>query len=378
MADQRVFRIAAPEGAGSFHSWSKNGESLLFRRSSYEWKSLLRIGSTSGGPTFELARGVDLWPYQQTWSSGSDKIITHRANDSKLLMIPLWGGDPLPVELGTATAEKVKPLAFSPDRKRLAYAVDREGETEDLYTIPVTPDQSATAGPPALVFKDWDRRQVFTQMSWSPDGTRIALIHKGDLWLTSAAEDKRVQLTRTPEIESGPKWSPGGDKIAFNAEVKEGDTRLMVISASGGEATTLTAPGERHCWALDGKAVTVVSGKKFLNIPLDAGKPKEILDLGGKGFTDRFWNLTYLPDGNRIAFMAEPEKGRGTSTLICVASVKTGEIVELASDDKGWKDGFFLSPDGKWVSYYTDEFVKTRPASTFWEVRLEDLVKEKK
>ncbi len=215
-------------------------------------------------------------------------------------------------------------------------------------------------------------------MSWSPDGTRIALIHKGDIWLTAATEEKRVQLTRTPEIEGGPKWSPRGDRILFNAEIKEGDTRLKVISASGGDAMTLTNPSERHCWSPDGKSATVISGKKILSIPLDGGKPREILDLGGKGFTERCWDLKWLPDGKRLAFMAEPENARGNSSLICIASIETGEITELAGDDKGWKDGFFVSPDGKWISYYTDDFIKTRPTSTLWEVKVEDLVKEKK
>lgn len=35
-----------------------------------------------------------------------------------------------------------------------------------------------------------------------------------------------------------------------------------------------------------------------------------------------------------------------------------------------------LSPDGKWISYYTEDFVKTRPFSTRWEVKLADLIKE--
>lgn len=378
LADQRIFRIAPPDGVGTFHYWSKDGEKMLFCRSSYEWKSLLRIGSTSGGPTFQLARGVDLWPYQQTWTAAGDKIITHRANDSQLVMIPLSGGDPIPIELGAASKEEAKPLVFSPDLKRVAFAVQRENENEDLYTVPVAMEVPATAGPPELVFSDWDRRQVLTQMSWSPDGQKIALIHQGDLWLTSASAEKRVQLTKTPEIEGGPKWSPLGDKILFNAEIKEGDTRLKVISASGGEAATLLNPSERHCWFPDGKAVTVISGKKILSIPLDGGKPKAILDLGGKGFTDRFWGLDWLPDGKHLAFMAEPEKKRGATSLVCIASIETGEVIELAGDDAGWKDGFFVSPDGKWVSYYTDDFVKTRPASTLWEVKVGDLIKEKK
>jgi len=378
LTDERTFDIIPPEGVGRFHSWSPDGEKLRFCRSSYDWKSLLRVASTSGGPTFQLARGVDLWPYQQYWMPAGTAIITHRADDSKLVTIPLSGGEPVPFEPNIASEAKFKALAFSPDLKRLAYAISRENDLEDLYTVPVSHEGPGTTGLPVLVFKDWDRRQVLTQMSWSPDGRTIALVHKGDLWLTSALAEKPVQLTKSPEMEGGPKWSPRGDRILFNAEIKEGDTRLKVISASGGDATILWNPAERHCWAPDGKAVTIVSNNKMLNIPIDGGKPRQILDLGGRRFTDRYWGLAWLPDGQRLAFAAEPDKARGESSLICVASVETGAITELTGDDKGWKDGFFLSPDGKWVSYYTDDFVKTRPFSTIWEVKVADLVKEKK
>jgi Tol biopolymer transport system component len=380
MADGRIFRIAPPEGVGKFLGWSGKGETALFARSSYEWKSLLRVGSTAGGPSFQLARGVDLWPYIQFWTAGCDRLIVPRAGDLRFLGIPLSGGEPTAHDLGPATEDKARPLLLSPGLDRLAFVVDRGNDIEDLYTIPVSPDELRPTGSPALVFRDWDRRQVLIQMSWSPDGTRIALIHQGDVWMTSATEEKRVQLTKTPEIEGAPRWSPQGDKIVFNAQIKEGDARLKVISASGGEATILTTPSEHNfCWSPDGKTVTVASNnKKLLHVQLDGSKPREILDLSGKGFTERFWGLTWLPDGKRIAFIAEPEAARGTSSLICVASVKTGEIVELMSDDKSWKDDLFVSPDGKWISYYTDQFIKTRPTSTFWEVQVADLVKEKK
>lgn len=381
MADGRIFRIAPPEGVGKFLGWSMRGEVAVFTRSSYEWKSLLRVGSTAGGPSFQLARGVDLWPYLQYWTANGDQLIVPRAGDLRFLAIPLSGGDPVALDLGPATAEKAKPLLLSPGRDRLAFVIDRGNDIEDLFTIPVSPEDLRPTGTPVLIFKDWDRRQVLIQLSWSPDGARIALIHKGDLWLTQADEENPVQLTATPEVEANPLWSPHGDKILFSSAISAGESRLQVISASGGEALSLldrSPRHSRHCWSPDGKSVTIPSDEKLLGLPLDGGKPKVILDLGGRDYSGRLWELTWLPDGKRIAFLAEPESARGTSTLICVASVKTGEIIELMSDDKSWKDGFFVSPDGKWISYYTDEFIKMRPSSTLWEVRVADLVGEKK
>jgi Tol biopolymer transport system component len=378
MADERTFPIAPPEDVGKFFSWSKDGEKMLFCRSSYEWRSSLRIGSTSGGPSFHLARNSELWPYRQFWTADSDKIITLRAGDSQFVMIPLSGGEPIPLELNVTSKEKAKPLLLSPDQKYLLFSNGLENGNENLYTVPVSLEEPGTTGPPVMVFKDWDRRQVFVQSSWSPDGREIALIHKGDLWMTSSKEEKPVRLTMDSTITGNPRWSPRGDKIGFNSEIKEGDIRLKVIAASGGEPTTLLNRFETWCWAPDGKSLTVISDKKMSNIPLDGGKPKEILNLEGKGFTGRFWELTWLPDGKHVAFVGEQEKDKGNLSQIYFASTKTGEITELAADDKSWKDGLYLSPDGKWVSYYTDEFIKTRPTSSIWEVKVEDLIKGKK
>jgi Tol biopolymer transport system component len=232
-----------------------------------------------------------------------------------------------------------------------------------------------------MVFKDWDRRQVLSQSSWSPDGKKIALIHKGELWVTSSKEVNPIQLTMTSTTGGDPLWSPKGDKIGFVSVIKDNDRKLMTISASGGEPAaplSLLKTFETWCWSPDGKSLTVISENKMSNIPLDEGKPREILDLKGQGFTGRFWDLTWLPDGKQIAFIGEQEKDKGDSSRIYTVSTKTGEIAELAADDKSWKDGLFLSPDGKWVSYYTDEFIKTRPTSSIWEVKVEDLIKEKK
>jgi hypothetical protein len=54
----------------------------------------------------------------------------------------------------------------------------------------------------------------------------------------------------------------------------------------------------------------------------------------------------------------------------------TGEVIELAADDESWKDIIFLSPDGKWISYSTDGFVKMRPQATIWEVEVAELLRE--
>jgi Tol biopolymer transport system component len=374
LADKRVFAIDSLDDVGRFFSWSRDGEKMLFYRPSYDWRSTLRIASIFGGPSFQLARNSELWPYRQFWTDDSDRIVTLKAGDSQFVIVPLSGGEPIPIKVNVMGDNNLKPLSLSPDRTRLLCSIDLANEHENLYTVPISLKEASVTGPPVLIFRDWDRRQTSLQASWSPDGRNIALRHAGDIWVTSSLEEKPVQITKTSGKAGGsPQWSPRGDKIAFASSA-----RLMVVSVSGGEPTTLLNRFETWCWAPDGKSLTVISDKKMSVIPLDGGKAREILDFEGKGFTGRFWEISWLPDGKHVAFVGEQEKGKGAQTQICLASIETGEITELAADDKSWKDGLFLSPDGKWVSYYTDEFIKTRPRGTIWEVKVEDLIKEKK
>ncbi|UCE40568.1 MAG: PD40 domain-containing protein, partial [Candidatus Aminicenantes bacterium] len=76
-ADGRMFDINTPAGwFRAFFSWSPDGKKMLFYHSSYEYSCVLRVVSTSGGPSFELGRELKLWPYVHHWSPDSKMIIT--------------------------------------------------------------------------------------------------------------------------------------------------------------------------------------------------------------------------------------------------------------------------------------------------------------
>lgn len=109
--------------------------------------------------------------------------------------------------------------------------------------------------------------------------------------------------------------------------------------------------------------------------PIDGGKARKILDLKEQGLVDGAFGLSWLPDG-KLVFVSKNE-GKGP-TRIFKAPAKGGKVVELASDDADWKNGTFPSPDGKWISYYTEGTVKTRPEGSIWEVNVEALLKSGK
>ena len=414
LADERVFDFdigRPPDGVGGFFSWSPDGKKMLSYSSSYDWGSPLNVVSVSGGPSFELGSQLPLstlWAYTCGWSPDSKMIVAHGTTEDRnsvLWIIPLAGGDPFPLELDVSVPGKpdVGPLDFwgkvgpvSPDRKKLAFIVERSDENKDLWVVPVSLKDGRTTGPAVMVFAARDGKSP-GRATWSPDSKRLAVLYKGDIWIASAEGGTPVQITKTPENENSPVWSPDGEMIAYKLRIgiwggKEHQI-LHVISVSGGEATEIldTSIGrKRYAWSPDSKEIAVVSEGVISAIPIAGGKARQILDLKHQGFvTGNAWGLSWHPDGKYLAFISaniswgglgySHQLDRGDDAVyegIFMVPAKGGKFTELVADDPGEKYTLYWSPDGKWLSYNSDRFVKTRPEGTMWEADFEEILKK--
>src|SRR3954469_23424175 len=54
-----------------------------------------------------------------------------------------------------------------------------------------------------------------TEVAIGPGGVRYAVIASGDLWVVNISTGERKQLTRTPDAESFPAWTPDEKLITF-------------------------------------------------------------------------------------------------------------------------------------------------------------------
>lgn len=75
----------------------------------------------------------------------------------------------------------------------------------------------------------------------TPDlhGDQLAFSAEGDLWLAPAAGGDAIRLTRHVGVESHPRFSPDGSRIAFTASY-DGNAEVYVVEASGGEPLRIT------------------------------------------------------------------------------------------------------------------------------------------
>ena len=381
LADEREFAMNPPKNeVGRLISWSPDGRKMLFYKSSYDWKSALKVLSASGGPSFELARQTRLSATRQYWSPDSKMIVTAgagRDGEGGFWIIPLAGGDPFLLDLDVSVAGK--PLRPSPDCKKLAFVVPQGDEKADLYVVPVSLKDGRTTGSAVMVFSGWSKK--YGGFSWSPDGTKIAVSHEGDIWMASAEGREPVQITKTPDDESEPEWSPDGNMICYEVYHSEKERILRVIPASGSEdAVRLDIPlasrRNPYEWSADSKDFVFESGGVLSAISIADGKSRQILDLKELPI-DSAWGFSWSPDRQKLAFVGYTEvegSGEEDEYQIFMVPAEGGEFTELAADDPGEKYWLWWSPDGKWISYQSDGFIKTRPGGEMWEADVSELL----
>ena len=158
--------------------------------------------------------------------------------------------------------------------------------------------------------------------------------------------------------------------------VKSGDEHFLhIISASEGQQIKKLENLYDLTWSPDGKELAVAFRNNHLSvISITGEKTRQIADLKDMGLAE-VYDLKWSPDGKNIAcvgFHTEKQK----SWPIFIIPAEGGKVMEVASDDQGWKDWLYWSPDSKWISYHSDGMLKTRPESTMWEADFEEILEK--
>ncbi|WP_187471068.1 winged helix-turn-helix domain-containing protein [Luteimonas viscosa] len=201
----------------------------------------------------------------------------------------------------------------------------------------------------------------------SPDGETVAFARTGaqgegsSLMLQSVAQVSARSLTAPGPGHSDvmPVWSRDGARIAF-VRVSQGDCRVMVVAAAGGEpreaGPCLRQAYSMFDWTPDGRGI-VMGG---LRAPEDASAPLQRLDLASGrwqaleyGIADGDVDLMprYSPDGRWLAFRRN--LSLADLWLMPAAGGTPRRLTHLGGDIRGWD----WLPDGSGLvfSHVTSE-----------------------
>jgi dipeptidyl aminopeptidase/acylaminoacyl peptidase len=237
-----------------------------------EYVTHIWLAETETKGTYQLTRGEHSASNPKWSPDGKWLAFTSDRNDEKsqIYAIRPDGGEAVPL---TASQSEVSDYEWAPDGKRMAYTasepesdyqekrLDQMGDfhvvrREYRYThlwsldfeqasLKPTPGQQHTNGASFSV----------GDIAFSPDGTRLAfsatvnpdLIHRGtsDIYVLTFSDNSIQKIVSQPGPDSDPHWSPDGRQIVFSTQMGRklyyaSNNELAVVSASGGEPTSLT------------------------------------------------------------------------------------------------------------------------------------------
>jgi hypothetical protein len=165
---------------------------------------------------------------QPAWSPGGDQVAyaDGAAGARRIFVIGAAGAG--------ARELTALPDAHSPAwsvRNRIAFVARNPGG-DDIYTI------GAGGGPTVQLTRAPGNDEA---PSWSPDGSRIAYVRAGGIWVMAGNDRRARMVARVPGAPAqAVSWAPNGRLLAFSAG-RSGQRRIYVVASTGKGLRALSA-----------------------------------------------------------------------------------------------------------------------------------------
>lgn len=147
-----------------------------------------------------------------------------------------------------------------------------------------------------------------TNASLSPNGKRIILEARGEIFTVPVEEGSPRNLSRTSDAaDRMPLWSPKGEQVAWFSDEGGKGYQLILASQDGLGAVRKVSLGESKLaweptWSPDGKYIAFVDNKVYLKILDVATGNIKTIDSGGINIERGNMRLEWSPDSKWLSY----------------------------------------------------------------------------
>ena len=206
-----------------------------------------------------------------------------------------------------------------------------------------------------------------TAMAVSPDGKEIAVVLRGDVFVTSTEYKTTRRITNTPEQERGVSFSKDGRELYYAAErggcwgvwrtvLTDKNDKLFTYATQTKEEL-FSEPGETSFQpevSPDGKWVAYLRDRVELVVkPTAGGKVKSLLKGANYSYQDGDQSFAWSPDSEYL--LTDYQANGGWNNVdIALIEVSTGKVTDLTQS--GYNDGsFHWALGGKAMTWESDK-----------------------
>ena len=354
--DGGAVKNAGPD-MGVNGSYSPDGKKLAINRKAQSyWRKFYRGAYQSdvtlmdvGTKTFtDLTDfpGMDTWPVY-----GTDGFIYFVSDRDGNGLTNLWrvsekGG--AAEKVTQFTAGDVRFPSISSDGKTIVFEHDFGVWKLDVATKKATPIKLDITSETQELLVEWrDFNSEVEDYDVAPDGKRVAISIRGEIFTVPTDEGDIVQITDTADRDHGVDYSPDGKLLSYVSD-HDGLEQIYVVPVDGTgppkRITNLDSMPQGFEWSPDSKQLLLTtSDGKLMTIDAD-GKSSKVLLTSKYGEVN---SANWSPDGKMVVY-SRPDVSRLTD--IYLLPVAGGEEKKITFDSSS---EFFprFSSDGKKVYF---------------------------